>query len=64
MQRDAEKDPAINPNSVHAKLLVNQVSAFSCLLMVLNMHGIIQLTLFESLILRMISYFNNIHRHN
>ncbi|KAL3582059.1 hypothetical protein D5086_016391 [Populus alba] len=25
MQRDAEKDPAINPNSVHAKLLVNQV---------------------------------------
>ncbi|KAJ6322135.1 hypothetical protein OIU77_012086 [Salix suchowensis] len=25
MKRDAEKDPAISPNSVHAKLLVNQV---------------------------------------
>ena len=44
MKRDAEKDPAISPNSVHAKLLVNQVSAFSCLLMVLKMQEIIQLT--------------------
>jgi DNA-directed RNA polymerase len=32
MRRDAENDPAINPNSVHAKLLINQVSA--CLLFI------------------------------
>lgn len=28
MRSDAEKDPATNPNALHAKLLINQVSSF------------------------------------
>lgn len=29
MRTDAEKDPASNPNALHARLLINEVSIFN-----------------------------------